>query len=401
MLTLTAVAFPLRVLGQDVQRDVTIENLPRPGYQPRTIVLGNVVVSPTLEFAAAFDNNIYAVPERLTSDVIISVRPTVAVRHESRGLALAGVVYLNARRYVKNTSEDVTEFGAAASGRKDVGSRQAFTAQVHFDRTFERRTDPEADLRRSLPPALINVTAGDLQYNYTGPRIGFRASVGATNIHYLPLVDADRNLMTYRAAMRGSVTIAPKFALFLHGYVNRRSAERPIDRGGIDRTTTTYGGLVGVSVDIADRLIGEMGLGVFRAKPSDLGLQPFTGLAANGRITWHPRTRTVAAIDISRGDVATVRIGATGRIDSRIGLSIDQEVRHNLLLRGAIGVRKIRYRGAFDQSQRYTSADLEVRYLMNRHLTWIVAGGYMHRDVNQNFYSFSRWQGTLGLRYVY
>lgn len=401
MLVLTAVALPLPVLGQDVQRDVTIDNLPRPGYQPRTIISGNVVISPALDMTAAYDNNIYAVPDRLISDVILSVRPSVAVKRESPSLDLAGKAYINARRYAKNTGENVDEFGAAVSGHKGLGARQAITAKVSFDRTFERRTDPEADFRRSLPPALINVTAGDLQYVYTGPRIGFIASVGATKLHYLPLADADRNLMTYRASLRGSVTIVPRVALFLQGYVNRREAGLPTDRGGIDRTTTTYGGLAGISVDIADRLTGEIGLGVFHAKPGDLALDPFTGIAANGRIIWHPRTRTALALEVFRGDVATVRIGAIGRIDTRVGLSVDQEVRHNLLLRGAVGIRRIDYRGAFDQSQRYTSADLEMRYLMNRHCTWIVSGNYMKRDVDQTFYDFRRWQGTIGLRYVY
>jgi hypothetical protein len=401
MLVLATIAFPSRVLSQDLQRDLTIDNLPRPGYQPRTIIAGNVVISPAVDISAAFNNNIYAVPNDLKSDVILSVRPSVAAKRDSPSLDLAGSVYIDARRYAKNTGEDVTGFGAAASGRKYLGNRQSITAKVSFDRTFERRTDPEADFRRSLAPALINVTAGDLEYRYTGPRVGFLASVGATKLNYLPVVDSDRDLTTYRAVMRGSVNIAPRLAMFLQAYANRREAGRPTDRGGIDRTTTTFGFLAGVSIDIADRLTGEMGVGVFRAKPGDIGLDPFTGIAASGRIIWHPRTRTALALDVFRGDVATVRIGAIGRVDTRIGLSVDQEVRHNLLLRGAVGVRKIDYRGTFDQSQRYTGADLEARYLMNRHWTWSVGGNYMQRHVNQNLNSFKRWQANLGVRYTY
>src|SRR3546814_952036 len=132
-------------------------------------------------------------------------------------------------------------------------------------------------------------------------------------------------------------------------------------------------------------ICGEIGVGLFRTNSDDPTLRSFSGFAANGKITWSPDERTAVTADVFRGDVATVQSGAGGRIDTRIGLRLDQEIRHNLLMSLRAGVRRTSYRGgAADQRETTASVGGEVEYLMNRHISIFVNRSEEHTSELQS-----------------
>lgn len=222
-----------------------------------------------------------------------------------------------------------------------------------------------------------------------------------TKLDYLSLEDSDRDMLTYRVAVKGQVKLSQRVAVFVQPYLNDREPRLKTDRNGVDRSTTTYGALAGVSLELGDKLNGNIGIGIFHSNPRDLALDAFTGLSANGQLTWRPQTRTAVRLDIFRGDVATIRAGAMGRIDTRIDLGIDQEVRHNLIVRGSVGMRNVHYRESFDADQRYWTGEGGARYLLNRHM-WIEAvATYTRRTADTAADEFSKWQGMIRLGLTY
>lgn len=386
--------------AQSVVRDPSIANLPRPGYEPRTIILGSTVLQPRLDVDATYNDNILATHTNREADAIFSVRPSVTLQRKGGTVSVNADVHANAIRYATNSRENVETFGAAAQATATLSRNQTVSANIAFDRTFERRSDPEADINRSLSPALINVASADLSYQRKGKRLGIAATASIAKIDYLPVVDQDRDLLTYRVSTRGSLLLGKRMTVFIEPFVNRRDARLRVDRSGIDRDSTTTGVLGGVAVDLGDTLQGSIGIGAFRLNPSDPSLRSFTGLSASGRLLWRPRVRTAVIFDVFRGDVATNRVGATGRIDTRIGLSLDQEVRHNLLLHTAIGYRDVSYRG-IDRSQRYLRGELEARYLFDRHLALVVGTAYTRRSASLDSDRFNAWQAMVGLSFAY
>ncbi|MBH1997818.1 MAG: outer membrane beta-barrel protein [Sphingomonadaceae bacterium] len=400
-LTLGLAGSPL--CAQDITRTTAIDDLPRPGYEPRTIRTGGFVIMPLLVSGVKFDNNILASDLNRKSDVIFQVEPSIEVRRRSASSNFYGRTYATLQRYAENTRENTTQFGAELSYRQFSSQRDAFSARASFDRAFERRGDPEAIFAANRRVALINTASGDLEYSHQGSRLGVTASIGATKINYLSPADSDRDMTTYRAALRGSLNLTQRFAVFIQPYVNRRDPSMKSDRFmNVDRTTTTYGVLGGVAVEVADRLTGELGVGVLHANPKDLNLAPFTGLAASGRVTWRPRTRTAISANLFRGDVATIRSGAIGRIDTRFNLGIDQEARHNVILRGSVGLRSVSYRGDFDGSQRYYDVDASARYLLNRQ-AWIELSGTHVKRTSTALPAeeFRKWQAFLKVGLTY
>lgn len=389
------------VLPQEITRTTAIEDLPRPGYESRTIQTGGFVIEPMVEGTARYDTNVFATPSNERSDVFFLLAPSVIARRNTGTSNLYARAYANAYRYAKFQSENVTTFGGIVDYRKKFSDRQSVAAKIFFDRTFERRSDPEAFIARFRSPAQINSAGTEVEFRHQGGRLGLLAAVGATKLDYLSVEDADRDMVTYTARVKGSINLSQRFAVFIQPFANRRDPRLRFDRFGVDRRTTTYGATGGVAVEIADRLTGQVGVGLFHTNPGDLGLKPYTGIAANGQMTWRPRTRTAISVDLFRGDVATVRSGALGRIDTTFNLSIDQEVRHNLLLFGSVGYRKIRYRGDFDVNQRYLTAQASTRYLLNRHVWTELGATWMDRASRSPFDEFRKWQIFLKLGFKY
>ncbi len=389
------------LVAQDITRTTPIDDLPRPGYEPRTIQTGGFVIEPRLDLGVRFDNNIFATDENRKSDTIFLVRPSVEVKRDTDKSMFFLRGYGEFSRYAKTSQENTDQFGIRASYRKGFGDRHWVTATASFDRTFDRRGAPEANPDLTQSPALINVTNGDLEYRYDGSRIGVTATAGVTKLDYLSLEDSDRDMLTYRVAVKGQVKLSQRVAVFVQPYLNDREPRLKTDRNGVDRSTTTYGALAGVSLELGDKLNGNIGIGIFHSNPRDLALDAFTGLSANGQLTWRPQTRTAVRLDIFRGDVATIRAGAMGRIDTRIDLGIDQEVRHNLIVRGSVGMRNVHYRESFDADQRYWTGEGGARYLLNRHM-WIEAvATYTRRTADIAADEFSKWQGMIRLGLTY
>ncbi|MBB5714287.1 outer membrane beta-barrel protein [Sphingomonas aerophila] len=388
-------------LPQEVRRDPSIANLPRPGYEPRNLRMGNIVIVPALETTATYNSNIFATDRRRVGDVIFAVQPSVEARRDSPKFSTRARGYARLYRYADNSRENANEFGISADGRRSIGSRQGVSARVSVDRTFQRRSDPEADVDRALRPVKINVADGSFDYRYDGPKFGLVASAGVLNVNYLTREDADRDVSSYRGSLRATLPIGNRIGTFVQGAFTRRDARLAVDRSGIDRDVSTISGLAGVSFDLTDRLQGELGGGIFRANPDAPGLESFSGLAVSGRMLWRPRVRTAVILDASRGDVATIRIGAIGRVDSRYSLSVDQEVYHNLLFHAGAGLRNVSYRGAPTQDQRFLRGELETRYLVNRLVTLVAAADYTRRRADLADNRFKRWQLTLGVTLAY
>ncbi len=394
--SLTTAALP-----QEITRMTPIEDLPRPGYESRTIQTGGFVIEPMVEGTARYDTNVFATPSNKRDDFFFVLAPSVIARRNTGSSNLYARAYTNVYRYTQYQSENVTTFGGIVDFRKKFSDKDSLAAKVFFDRTFERRSDPEAFIARFRDPALINSAGTELELTHQGGRLGVVAAVGATKLDYLSVDDADRDMTTYTARVKGSVNLSERFAVFIQPFANRRDPRLRFDRFGVDRRATTYGATGGVAVQIADRLMGQVGLGAFRTNPGDLGLKPYTGLAANGQMTWRPRTRTAVSFDLFRGDVATVRSGALGRVDTTFNLGVDQEVRHNLLLFGSVGYRKIKYRGDFDVNQRYLTAQASARYLLNRHVWTELGANWMDRASKSQFDEFKKWQIFLKLGFKY
>jgi hypothetical protein len=205
----------------------------------------------------------------------------------------------------------------------------------------------------------------------------------------------------YLASLRLGRRISPDVNVFVEGYFNRRDARLALDFSGVNRDTTTLGANVGVQKELGERLRGRLGVGLFRADPDSPALDGFTGLGVSGELVWKPRVRTAVSLRLSRGDSATVRFGATGRIDSSARLIVDQEVRHNLLWHTVINYLDRSYRGSTRGHLRTVTGDTELELLVDRRWALFAGGSYADRSAQGATDRFERATLRAGVRYKF
>lgn len=388
-------------LAQTNPEDRAIRDLPRPGYEPRQIRMGHFTLSPELLAGAEYISNVFATSSNPDADMLFTLSPSMGIRRDDGRFTLNASMFGTLREYVDNPREGVNTFGATGRASYAIGKAHLVTAGLGAERSFERRTDPESPNDLGLPPAKIDILRSELGYQYRPGRFGFGLRGAIDRYNYLPAADADRDLTSVQGSARVTARISHRFDAFTEVYINRRDARTHVDRNGVDRDMTTKGVLVGLASDLSERLKGEIGVGLFRANPDDPTLKSFTGFAASGNLTWRPRIRTAITASLFRGNVATTRSGASGRIDSTASLRLDQEARHNLILSAAIGIRDTRYRGGLNRRQTLASAQLEATYLVNRRIALIATTTFAKRTADQPLDRFEAFRFGLATRITY
>lgn len=391
----------LGVARPALAQDQSPLSLPREGLDYSGYTLGSVTVLPQVTFRTEYDNNIYATSSGEVDDARFELTPSVSLRKQAGSTRLSWDNYANLRWHAHNSNEDSTAFGTALRANSSAGGANTFSARASFDRAIESRADPEKTAGVLDSPRRIDLYGGDLSYRRMFGAFAAEISGAADRADYSDPLDQDRDMWTYRGALRLSVRSRSSLEGFVEGYVNRRDFRLATDFSGVNRDTTTIGANVGVQREIGQRLRGRIGVGIFRANPDSPVLQSFSGLGVSGDLTWTPRVRTQVNLKLSRGDVATVRAGATGRVDTTVRLGVDQEIRHNLLGRFSIGYTDRQYRGSVRGHLKTFDVRLEAEYLMSPRMSLFSAGTYTNRDARLALDQFSKTVASLGLRYKF
>lgn len=399
LVVLGAAGFGGAAFAQPMKRDVTPLNLPRRGFEYDGFRLGAATVLAEVDASAEYDSNVFATSQDEIDDVRFELAPSISVRSAPGGTVLRADAYGVFRRYANQVRENSEEFGASA--RFDLTSKdgQAFTANAEFDRAIEARGDPESRVGPTDRPRKIDIYKGELSYRHRFGSITAVAAGAAERFNILDPAEADRDMSSYRASLRLAYRAASSLDVFVEGYVNRRDFRLAQDFSGVDRDATTLGVYVGVQRELGQRLRGRIGVGWFRANPEDATLDGFTGLGANGEIVWFPRTRTAVSLRFSRGDVATVRSGAIGRIDTSVKLSVNQEIRHNLLARVSAAYLDREFRGSSRGHLKSVGVDGEVEFLIDRHTSIWAGLSYSDRNAIRDIDRFDRFAASIGIRH--
>jgi hypothetical protein len=384
--------------AQQPRRGTPPLNLPRPGYEPKTIQTGDAVVRVQLDLSALYDSNVYATSTRVENDLVFIARPRVDIDLAKPDVALHGEAYADVRHYASLSRENAAAFGGAVEATATPGHGQTIDAEFRYDRAIESRADPERRSGVNDRPRRISIFGSDLAYSIQGSRIGLTAKGGYQQFRYLDPLEHDRNLRIYAGSVSVDWKPSAPVSFFVEGYATHRDFLTAVDLSGVNRDATTVGALLGVSREVSGTLRGRVGAGIFRFNPDDPQLSSFTGFAANGELTWSPRPRTALTGQIFRGDVATVRAGATNRTDTRLSLRLDQEARHNLLLQADLSWLKTDYRGPVSHGQNTFQARAEAQYLVDRVFAPFAAVGVARRTADLFNDRFSRATVEIGVR---
>lgn len=395
-------ALAQETIAQKVSDDFDpVSSLPREGYEPRTIRSGLLVIAPELDVGAEYDSNLFADNSGETDDVALLATPRIKFSLDGDVVSWNARTYATLRRYADVSSENSTTFGAQSKFTVRATERFTFGGGGQFLREAEDRGDPEGRLATAPGPRMFHDASGNLYARLQGSRLGVQVGGEVRHLNYLSAVDAVRDRTEYRGSVRGFYKATPITNVYGEVFAGRRNHRLSVDDGGIDRDSKTYGANAGVQIDPGGKVQGGAYAGYFRFDPDDASLRKHSGLEFGANLSYSMSERTNLRLDAFRGDVGTVRIGATGRTDTRLRLGWEQEIRHNLLLNAGLSWRETRFRGLNSSSQQKWGGDMELEYLVNRHVGVVATVNHIYRDSDEPASDYVRFRGGLALRLRY
>ena len=389
-----------QAVEEDSQRLQSVLALEREGYQPRQIKLGGIVLSPELDVSSIYDSNIYAAHSNRQGALVTKVQPRLIVESSEGRVQWHGQLAGEVRRYRSASKENSESYSASGTVAAALVKGITATGTASYRRAVENRSDPEVRQNPNLGPPLFNVASGEFMLRGGRGKLSVSIKALVENYDFVSRANDDRDFTSSRGSVRLLYQVAPAVSAFIQGYANKRDFRLRDPILGVSRDGSTLGALTGVQIDPGGKVRGDIGVGLFRYRPVSSLFQSFSGFAIDGNLIYAPRPRLAVIVDVFRGDVATVRNGASGRIDSRARIAVQQEIRHNLLSTAAVRFRQTHYRGV---SEKLTTigGDLDLEYLIDHHFSIALAAQMVKRTSGTVSDRFERARVGLELRFRY
>ncbi len=382
--------------------NVTVQERPRPRYDPLGIRAGSYLIFPSVRVEGTYDSNVFATPNDEEDDFGVIVSPRVNFRSQFPRHRLDFSAFAEIGRYDDFSRNDYEDFGVAAVGALDVTRRQTLRLQLSAARDHETREEPDAVGPGNDVTKYWNLLA-DIAYRINFNRVFVEPRGSVRRLDYedtgnINQDDRDRNV--YQAGLRAGYAISPRFNVFGQGMYNiRRYDQTPNDQGE-DRDSDGFTVSVGTEIDITGILFGELQLGYSKQRYDDDALDDVDGFGGTGRLTWNvtPLTTVIGELVGELRETTVTYQGDDARAarHAEIGIDVTHELRRNVLLNANARYLRDDFVGT-DRIDDIFRIGGGVTYLINRNFSLDARYRFDTRSSDDDNEEFDRHQVFVGL----
>lgn len=380
---------------QDINRGNTVLGRPRPDYDAVGVRVGSFFFFPSLELTPTWDSNIFSTTSNRKSDLVMIISPEIAVRSNWRRHELNFGARADIGRYIKNGNENYEDASIVANGRLDVRRDEFAFAGVRWAPRHEDRGSPDAVF--GIRPTKFWGYEGLVGYQRRFNRVTARAQVFYRYLDYrdTPVLggaiinndDRDRHELT--GTGRVAVRLSPRFQVFGEGNYYYVNYANPLDDALLDRDNHGFGINGGVIIELGSKLFGEVFAGFRRQTYEDALLSTISGVSGGVLLTWNPTGLTTVKGTLVRSIEQTTLVGASGFFSTQARVSVDHELRRNIILSAFASFQQDDYQG-ISRDDKWYRAGVHARYLLNRYFRGTLGYEFTHRQSNIGNQSFTR-----------
>jgi len=365
-------------------RNVSVRERPRPEYEALGIPLGGFTLSPSLDVATAYTDNVYAIQTK-TSDGRVDFNPELAIRSRwSRNrLSLTGGA--NIRRYFNETLRNEDGWYVRGGGRYEIGLNGSIEASAQTEKLYESRFSPSTtiDVLSSVPYRFNQLR---LLGQTSRGRFRFAASGSYENYDFSAVVipggenlsQDNRDRRNWTGAALAEYGVSPDMAVFTQLTYEDIGYDTPLSASVPNRDSRTLRVIGGVSLDFTALLRGRIGLGYMKRRYDADIYRDIGGLSGEAVLEYFPSQLTTVGLTVRRRiDDASVT-NSSGYISTSSSLRIDHELLRNLVLNAQVGYELGKYRG-IDSETKVFRINGGGRYLINRTISLGFDVGYGER----------------------
>ena len=324
-----------------------VADRPRPDYSPIGGRLGSFFLYPRVDASVQYTDNLRGTPTDKISDEILDVRPSVdLVSGWSRNL-------LDLRAYYDHdfpahtSSENYSQFGAAALSRLDFARDTHLQLTASADRLIESRTDinsPNGTINGIYPTiSPIRYTNLDFAANLsqTFNRLTVIGDAGvnrqtfdnSTLLNGQPLDQQFRNNTVIDTYLEGRYQLGGATSIIAHFDRSQIDYDEN-DLSGFNRNSVSYTAQLGVGLRISQLVKGDIRVGYFKQDNRDPRFLSSSGLGFSANVVYNVTPTTTIRVYAERSVEPSGSIITSGNVRSTGALTGEHELLRNLVVTG-------------------------------------------------------------------
>lgn len=376
-----------------------VDSPDNPEYVNRGVQLGSIKLVPTFDFATEYNDNVYAAPNNGSSDAVFIASPQLRATSSRGNIDFNAFGRMNITRFASLKTENSVAAATSAGVLWRAREGVSLGGDVGYNRLVEDRGDVERLRNPASGPRLTEMLSASMKFRHERGRLRFDLNGLVQKYDALAARDDDRDFTTYSLAAKAGTRITGTTYITATAFVSHRDFRIPDLAGGFSRNSNTYGARAGLDFTSNAFLDGHIGVGVFRFNATAAEIEDHTGLSVDANITYRPRRRTAIVLNAFQGDVATFRLGAAARTDTQVGVTLQQEVRHNLFGSAGLSWLKNEYRTRVN-ALRTVQAQGRMELLISRQFSTIASVTYAKRTSDNPIEPFERFRANIAVRFA-
>ena len=334
------------------------------------VIWGAFTARPAINLGLETNDNIYYRANNQKSDTILSVAPSLAMRSNWGRHSLSLNAATTVTQYSEFEDEGTDSWTLGARGRLDVVAGSYFFGGLNGFAGSEPRGE-ELTSRDLAKPISFKVTGASAGYNHEFNRLKFVAEVRSAEFDYDDayqvggaISDQDiRDRKVTNLIAKSEYAVSPDTSLYIIYDANNVD----YDLVTSNRDSEGYDVALGADFDVSDFVRGQVQIGYLKQDYDNPAFAGVDGMSHKVRLEWFPTPLTTLSINTGRTVQETPAVGASGYIQEQIGVSIDHQLRQNLLVSASYRAGTDDYNGV-DREDERTRAMVSAQYSLNRNV---------------------------------
>lgn len=401
------------VAAQSLVQGQGVADRARPDYDARGARVGSFILFPSVTLTAEATDNYLATDTDKRSDAYLVVQPELVARGDFARSRIEARAFATQALHADLSSENVSQFGASASGAFEPTRDWQLRADVSGARYVESRSSLGAfqDAREPVSFNVIHAGLG-VTRRFLDFSISADAGIDKRDFEDSSLRDRtpiDQDFRDVRVASIGGnvqYDLRNGISLLVSGryddekYTNPNSGPAFIDGVDLDRNSRGYNVLGGVTLELTTLVFGTLQIGYLNRNYRDPRLRDFSGLSYNADVLWNVTALTSLRFRASRSvqDSSSAIVAGNTRSDFRA--TVDHELYRYVILSGDLGYGRFRPNGIGVGGDEYYAA-ARARYLIDRR--YQLSGGvrYAGRSSDSRFLRYDALTADVTLRIAF
>ncbi len=398
--------------AQTVVRGQGVADRARPLYDELGARFGSFYLYPSVKARVEATDNLRATNTNRQSDIAVVLSPEVRLASNWSRHRLNARVYYDRDFHLQQTGENTNQYGAQADGALDVTRDTQFRANVSAARLSESRSSLGSFQNASQPVRYTSLDAG-LSLSQRLQRLSLSAGVSYAARNFDDAIDFNgvridqryRDVKVLAGSASAQYELRGGIGLIVSGQVDRsRYSFRPGSPGfnpavNIDRASSGFSLLGGVSFELSSLVFGSVQVGVLSRTYKDTRLRNYSGLSYNANILWNVTPLTSIRARAQRVVEDTSSPTVAGNTRSDFSLGVDHELYRYVVLTADASYGRFTPNGPGVGGQEY-GARLAARYLIDRR--WSLGAEVRHarRTSDSPFLRYEATSGSISVRFA-